>query len=118
MNILFAFIGFCVLGVLIIMCAIWSDRLADRIRLRRLLNKDRLWIDPDASISARAVDQQTADQPVSRPIPPPIDCRRSIANTGQPTPQQPTGRPMRPIGTRAVMILPSLIRHRCVTRIH
>lgn len=111
-------LGFSLMAALIVLCAIWSSRIAGRIQLRNILNKDRLWIDPDAKISARAGTSLPADQPVGRPVTPP-DCRRSsLANTGQQTPQPSTGRFVRPRATRAVIILPALIRHRCVVRVH
>ena len=58
-------LGFCALGALIVVCALYADRHSRS--LRGILKKDREWIDP--TISARAGGSSPTEASNDRPTP-------------------------------------------------
>lgn len=64
--IIFGLVGFCFTGALIVVCALWADRYGRG--LRKILNKDRDWLDDD-TISARADGSSPTEAAIDRPSP-------------------------------------------------
>lgn len=59
-------LGFCAMGALIVICALYADRYGRG--LREILNKDRDWLD-DETISARAGGSSPTEAVHDRPTP-------------------------------------------------